>query len=122
MEDEKSRSTTGYERTAAKGLQMRIQKFVGYADLPRCLDRKVGDAHAEESASRTRSAALMVGRDVFTLVACASSELDDHALAHEGRTVCNTLVEGRQVISHLEVTYGRLRAVSDTDSSDLAVT
>lgn len=71
----------------ASWLHRRLQMPHGYADLPTSFDRKTGDAHAEEGAAWARSAALMEGWGIVPF-AGATSELDDHTLAHEGRSIC----------------------------------
>jgi hypothetical protein len=59
----------------------------GTANLPASLDGKTGDLHAEGSATRTRSAALLVRVRGLVVAAGTAGELDDQALAHEGRAV-----------------------------------
>jgi predicted secreted protein len=80
--------------------------FQGYANLPTSLDWKTCDAHAEEGATWAWSLTLME-RWVLLALAGAPSELDDHALAHEGRSVWNILAEARGTVE-AAVTYGML--------------
>jgi hypothetical protein len=57
------------------------------ANLPACLNGKTRDLHAEWSATRARSTALLVRVGSLVIATSAASELDNQALSHKGGAV-----------------------------------
>jgi hypothetical protein len=66
---------------------------VGVSNLPAGLHRKVCDSHPVGSATRTRRDTL-VRSEVF-VAAGSTRKLDNQALAHEVRAVCDSQVNVR---------------------------